>query len=100
MVTLRAISAKMNRNRKKPIETRKLTQQQKKLLVEKIKELEDSYTGRGKISSEKLAKIIGPRFLKRSISYKIVQKYRKKEFEGKLQFNGKFTEENYSFQLQ
>ena len=71
MVTLRAISAKMNRNRKKPIETRKLTQQQKKLLVEKIKELEDSYTGRGKISSEKLAKIIGPRFLKRSISYKI-----------------------------
>ena len=75
MVTLRAISAKMNRNRKKPIETIE-TQQQKKLLVEKIKELEDSYTGRGKISSEKLAKIIGPRFLKRSISYKIVQKFK------------------------
>ena len=74
----------MNRNRKKPSETRKLTQQQKKLLVEKIQELEDSYTGRGKISSQKLAQIIGPRFLKRTISDKIVQKYRKKDVAEKI----------------
>ena len=69
----------MDKNKKIRVsyDTRKLTIEQKRLIVEKIRELEASNVGNRKLSNQKLANIIGQRFLKRVISKKVIQKYRK-----------------------
>ena len=76
----------MDKKTKKRVshETRKLTIEQKRLIVHKIRELENGFMGKGRLSNQKLANIIGQRFLKRVISKKVIEKYRKEEEASKI----------------
>lgn len=56
---------------------KKLTVEQKILLTEKIREYDEKAIGPKKPSDRSLAAVIGPKYLGRTISHKIIAKYRK-----------------------